>query len=515
MSSPLTVLRHPAAKSLHFIGIQGSGMAPLAGFLAKYAQQNPHQIGPVSLQGSDRQKAGYLPAAHPFQVWGYHDPKHLSSPEKRGAAPVAGVVYSSAIAADHLERQEADSLHLPQWHRSQLLSALSSLHKRRIWVTGSNGKTTTTALLTHLLHTAGHDPSAVVGGGMLHQQRLGYRVGAGGVWVAEADESDGTHTSYHSDVAVITDATEDHLDYYGDLSQLLRSMAQFAAQCSTWVIVDSDDPRLVAAVRSSAPHLITVGTTDDALYRIAKTSSTQAGCTFELRPQKLSQHPTSLPPLPPLKGALPHLIGEHQCRNAAFAVLAAYASSYTSSSSSEPLSPTAVMQGCRSFQGVARRLERAYESPHLLMLDDYAHNPLKVRAACQAVRQTYPEAFLEVIWEAHKQHRFTKHLKAFAAALKEAQHIMLLPLYEPYSPLMPSSPPPSTEQIARKLRSAEPTLATIAPLQNTEAAAENSQALRRAQMRQHLSVILVLGAGHSYLAHQSILEHLKPSLPPA
>ena len=475
------LLESSTFKTLHFIGIQGSGMAPMACFVQEFFKNR------VRVQGSDLQDRGYLPASFSGEVWQGHDGEYVS-------ASVAAVVYSSAIAEDHVERQAAARLGIPQYHRSELLGALSSFHGFRIWVTGSNGKTSTTALLTHQLVVAGVDVSAVVGGGMIAENRLGYLVGEGGVWVGEADESDGSHAHLGGDVAVITDVTADHLDYYGSQASLLDSIREFALKAKKYVIVGGDDPQLLAALEleSLTAEVITVGFKPGVDYQIKEARSSRGGCSFDL----LTQGGSSSLSLPSQSYSMPYMLGEHSCKNGAMAVVAAYVHTKNAVS---------VQESCASFPGVVRRLEKVYEGDQLTVFDDYAHNPLKVRSACEAVRRAYPEAFMEVVFEVHKQHRLKSHMTEFCQALECADHILLPPLYEPTSPLASVVVTPPPHHLVPLFR--QHISVPVRPLEDYSKTASCSEALKRASQGT-AAVVLILGAGRSYLARQNLAHHL-------
>ena len=335
-------------------------------------------------------------------------------------------------------------------------------------------------------------------------------------------------------IGIITDITGEHLDYHGHddggRSGLLASMTAFAhghkkvvliggAQSGELTVTLAKQLRTIAPVPATeAPAIITVGTSDQDLYRVhplstcsVTTSSggSRRGSYFELSPQHLAEHPQHLPPLPRHRYHIPTLIGKHSCLNAAFAVLACYA--HTRSD------PTLLEKALTSFRGVARRLEKVFESSHLTIWNDYAHNPIKVRAAVEAVRASHPGTYLETLWEPHKQDRLREGgLQAFAQALSPCDHILVAPLYEPRGPLSPPGPPPTTEEIVEKLsvalehhRAGKHVPPLITALPAYKQLSHRSKALNYAPglgKKNRHRTLLIMGAGRS----QQALSYLGP-----
>jgi len=183
---------------VHFIAIGGAGMSGVAAMFAASG---------VRVSGSDQADSAALTALAGLGIRTFvgHDPAHL------GAAST--VVVSSAVRETNPELAEARRRGLRVWHRSAALAALM-LGRTGIAITGTHGKTTTTAMTAVLLSGAGADPSYVVGSPLADTGRA-YHLGTGDPFVIEADESDGSFRQYPAQVVVITNVEADHLDNWG------------------------------------------------------------------------------------------------------------------------------------------------------------------------------------------------------------------------------------------------------------------------------------------------------------
>jgi len=145
------------------------------------------------------------------------------------------VVYSSAVRAGNPELVEAERRHIPVIPRAEMLAEVMRL-KHGIAVAGTHGKTTTTSLIAHVLHAAGLDPTAVIGGRVIAAgvDPTGARLGRGECLVAEADESDGSFLRLAPVVAVITNIDPEHLDHYGSYEAIQNAFVQFANSVPFW-----------------------------------------------------------------------------------------------------------------------------------------------------------------------------------------------------------------------------------------------------------------------------------------
>ena len=229
-----------SGRPFHFIGIGGIGMSALAQVLAgrnvpisgsdlrlNHITQRLEKLGAHIFEGQLAQNLNFFQ----FQA----------GENLQDAAPVSAtskilpqVVCSTAISTSNAEYRAALDLGCPIFHRSDLLAALIHEYSQSIAVSGTHGKTTTSALLSHTLHTLGLDPTVIVGGEI---QSLGTnaRLGHSNYLVAEADESDGSLVKFHPQIGIVTNIELDHPDHYSSLEKVIETFQQFGQQCKVLV----------------------------------------------------------------------------------------------------------------------------------------------------------------------------------------------------------------------------------------------------------------------------------------
>jgi UDP-N-acetylmuramate--alanine ligase len=387
---------------IHIMGIGGSGMSPIARVL--------HARG-VRVSGDDRAASPVLDAlnAEGIQAWAGHDPAHLEG--------IDVLAPSSAISQDEPELVEARNRKLRVWHRGDLLNALLS-DKTAIAIAGTHGKTTTTAMIAHVLMDAGLDPSFIVGG---NSPSLGVnaRNGAGEPFVLEADEYDRTFLRYQPKVAVVTNVEFDHPDTFKDYADTLAAFASFAESVPEdgALIACADDEgcadMLKAAGQRNAPvvdygihrgmwratnvRANTLGGMDFAFHGPAASGSGETGGTCSLR-----------------------LAGEHNVRNALAALIVADACGV-------PVADAARALG--AFRGTERRFELKGEARGVRVFDDYGHHPTEIKATLSGARMRFPLARIWAIWQPHTYSRTAALLDTFAEAFEDADMVIVLPIY--------------------------------------------------------------------------------------
>ncbi|NLF15693.1 MAG: hypothetical protein GX595_00325, partial [Lentisphaerae bacterium] len=342
-------------RRVHFTGIGGVGMAGLAHILADWG---------VGLTGSDAAASAMT-----------------RSLERRGIAVRVGhdagmvsgadvLVYSNAVPPDNPERAAAASQGLATCLRGEFLAQVAACFPVVVSVGGSHGKTTTTAMIAHILRACGRSPGYLVGG-QVHGWERSAAAGAGEVLVTEVDESDGTQALIASTVAVITNIDDDHSWSLGGEAALRRNFAAFAAKATRVVSWDSPATRSVLGAHGAC-HL--------------------AG-------------PGDIPP----ELSLPQA-GEHNRRNACLAILATAALGVPRDEA---------LRALRSFPGVERRLSLRFRSPgaRRVIVEDYAHHPVELQASLEALRQSWPQHRLRVVFQPHRYERVRRYGEAFAGIL--------------------------------------------------------------------------------------------------
>ncbi len=337
-------------KRIHFIGIGGSGMCPLAEIL--------HSEG-YALSGSDNNESDTLARI-----------RALGIPVTMGqkAENIAGaemVVYTAALLKDNPELVAAKESGIPTFERAKLFGAISRLYKDCIGICGTHGKTTVTSMTTQVMLEAKLDPSAVIGGKLPLIDANG-RVGKSEHFVCEACEFVDTFLELSPAVAVILNIDEDHLDYFKTLDNLILSFHKFADMATDAVLYNGDDANTLKAMHGiTGKTLVTFGFRNTNNY-YPENISTARGAFYGFDVmhggEKLGHIQLNVP-------------GRHNILNA----LAAIAASMHAGADF-----TACKAGLEAFGGAGRRFEMLGEYAGITFADDYAHHPAELRVTLES-----------------------------------------------------------------------------------------------------------------------------------
>ena len=288
------------------------------------------------------------------KVYFGHSAQHIT-PDMR-------VIYTSDIRPDNPEFLAAQQLKCPLMHRSELLAELMRGYKT-LAIAGTHGKTTTTALLTHVLREAKYDPSFAVGGVLPKLHNSGH--GSGDYFVAEADESDGTFLRYSPWGAIVTNIDLDHLDHYKSENALIEAFQAFMEKVSVkdhlfWC---GDDVRL----HSLQPAGISYGFGEENQLRASHFYQEGWNSLFDIYFQ--GRH------YPKIQLAR---IGKHNVLNA----LAVFGMA-----TSIGISENTIRQAFQTFEGVGMRCEKKGEAYGIQFIDDYAHHPTEIQCTLNGLRE--------------------------------------------------------------------------------------------------------------------------------
>lgn len=446
---PVPLIPVSALGRVHFIAVGGAGMSGIA---ALYAE-----LG-VPVSGSDQADSATLRelAASGVRTYVGHDPAQL------GAADT--VVISSAVRETNPELAEARRRGLRVWHRSAALGALM-LGRIGVAVTGTHGKTTTSAMIATLLTAAGADPGYVVGS-PLRDTGQSHRLGQGEVFVIEADESDGSFLQYPAQLVVITNIEADHLDNWGTPQAYAEGFATLAgAEAVTTVVINADDPgavALAAALRVAGTRVISFGESPTADVRLTEVGHGRRGATAVLH------GPTDSGPL---ELSVP---GRYNLHNAA----AAYAVGVSLGIPGAQLRAAAA-----AFAGTNRRFQPVAEVAGVRIFDDYAHHPTEVRATLTAARELAAGGRLVACFQPHLFTRTRDFADDFGAALGLADLAVVCGIYPAREDPLPGV---TGELVAR----AVPTTAEVRYVESIGAAAGVLAGLVRAG-----DLVVTIGAG--------------------
>lgn len=342
-----------SVKRIHFIGIGGSGMCPLAEIL--------HSEG-YRLSGSDNNPSDTLDRIKALGI-----PVEMGQrAENIGDAEM--VVYTAALLPDNPELVAAKESGVPTFERAELFGAISRLYKTCIGVCGTHGKTTTTSMLTQMLLEAGLDPSAVIGG-KLPKIGANGRVGKSDTFVCEACEFKDTFLHLSPSVAVILNIDEDHMDYFKTMENLIRSFHTFAKMARDAVVYNGDDANTRRALEGvTGKTLVSFGFSETNDW-YAENLSVEHGAydAFDVVHNGAVLGRVTL--------AVP---GRHNVLNA----LAAFAAAALAGADF-----AAAQKGLEAFGGAGRRFENLGTYRGITFVDDYAHHPAELRVTLEAAMQ--------------------------------------------------------------------------------------------------------------------------------
>jgi UDP-N-acetylmuramate--alanine ligase len=396
--SPVTLPTPAELGPVHFIAIGGSGMNGIAVMLLDSG---------VPVSGSDRQDSKYLRAlqAAGARVYVGHRAEQLDQAQT--------VVASSAIREDNPELAEARRRGLRVLHRSAALGSLM-LGRRGIAVAGTHGKTTTTAMIAHVLTGCGYDPSFVIGGAMTGSATGGH-LGSGELMVVEADESDGSFLQYPAEVAVVTNVDPDHLSNWGTAENYADGFLSFATGDQVRLVVISADDSGAAALNARLRRYIAAGSADievvtfgespAADVRITGMELAGSGSSFALHRDDRGG---------PVALAVP---GHYNVLNAA----AAYAvTTWLGADEAE------VRRELTAYSGTYRRFQLIGTEDGVRVYDDYAHHPTEVRNTLVAARTAVGDGRVVVCFQPHLYTRTRDFWPQLAAALEEADQAVVM-----------------------------------------------------------------------------------------
>jgi UDP-N-acetylmuramate--alanine ligase len=380
---------------VHLVGVGGAGMSGIARILLARG---------VAVTGSDAKDSMALRALNALGASTFvgHDAAHVGD-------GVDTVVVSSAIRPDNPEVVEAHRRGIAVEPRAAVLAALMKGYVG-VAVAGTHGKTTTTSMLTVALQACGVDPSFAIGGD-LNEAGSNAHHGTGDVFVAEADESDGSFLRYAPWAAILTNVEPDHLDHYGDAAAYAAAFADFASRVDPagLLVVCADDPGAVSAAASATAKVVTYGVAHDADLRVDSVMLTGARSSFELvdRGRRLGVFWLSVP-------------GRHNVLNAAAAVAAGIGLG---------MPVAALRSGLQSFGGARRRFESRGEAAGVRVFDDYAHHPTELVATLTAARVVAGSGRLVVAFQPHLYSRTQAFAREFGAALGLADEVVVMEVY--------------------------------------------------------------------------------------
>ncbi|MGN1043994.1 MAG: UDP-N-acetylmuramate--L-alanine ligase [Acutalibacteraceae bacterium] len=445
-------------KKIHFIGIGGSGMFPLASIL--------HSKGFI-VTGSDIYPSDTLEKVKSLGI----DVK--LNQEEKNITNQNLVVFSAAIKETNPEIIAAKSKNIPIIERSVMLGIIFNKYGNSIGVSGTHGKTTTTSMIASALLDLGKDPTAVIGG-TLPKIKSNSCCGTSDIIVAEACEYVDSFLQLNPTISVITNIEADHLDYFGSLENVKKSFKKFALQTKNLIIANGDDKNIRDTLKNLKTKILFFGISDTNDFYAKNIVFNKMQCAeFDVfsGDKKISHISLSVP-------------GKHNVFNA----LASLTVCMELGSNIKDIE-----KSLHNFSGVHRRFENLGTINNITVVDDFAHHPTEIKTTLSAaVKMGFKRVW--AIFQPHTYSRTSMFLNEFAEALSEPDKVIIseiLPVRETNTYGIHS------EDLVKKLNNAIyiPTFEKI-----TNYVVENAC---------EGDLIITLGGGNIYKCANMIVENLK------
>jgi UDP-N-acetylmuramate--alanine ligase len=366
------------AKRIHFIGIGGIGISAIARMM---------QAEGKVVSGSDRDQSKVTDELGKLSI-------KITIGQEAGNIPEECdlVVYTHALGQDNLELVEAKKRSIPLLTYPQTLDLISK-EKYTIAISGTHGKTTTTAMVAKVLIDAGLDPTVIVGSLMKNPDgtESNFRAGKSRYLVVEADEYKKSFHNLHPKILVINNIDEDHLDFYKDLADIQDSFKEVALKVPAdgFIIADPKNPH-VTPVLEDLP-----------------------GKIIDFTPYIQSDLTLKVP-------------GKHNKSNAGVALAIADVLK---------IDRNEALKSLQEFGGLWRRFEfKGKTKGGAEVYDDYAHNPQKVLATLEGAREMFPDKKIIAVYQPHLYSRTKTLFNEFTKAFDEADMTLFIPIYPAREP---------------------------------------------------------------------------------
>ena len=372
--------------SIYFVGIGGIGMSALARYYMRKG---------ISVSGYDLTRS---PLTEQLEREGarihYCDAPELITDD------IDLVIYTPAVPQSLNEMVAIRQKGIRMMKRAEALGMISRNHFT-IAVAGTHGKTSTTAMLTHIATSTHTDTTAFIGGIANNIESNIVLGGDDSLLIAEADEYDCSFLQLSPNISIITSIDADHLDIYGDLEHLRDSFSTFASQTEGCVICHEN------AKIEGLRNMITYGT-GDCDYRIGMAGYSNGRSSFSVSHHGTSTH-IELP-----------AYGMHNVMNATAAFAAAC---------EKGIEANAIANALSTYKGVKRRLDVIVSNARHTYIDDYAHHPQEIKSSITAIREAFPDKKITVVFQPHLFSRTRDFANEFAETLSLADSVMLLDIY--------------------------------------------------------------------------------------
>ena len=398
MSSPdIYTLAQLAKLKIHFIGLGGAGMSGIARIMLAKG---------FTVSGSDKTDSPVLTSLKALGA------KVFVGHIKENLADAQLVIISAAITENNPELVAAKQGGIPVVARANALAWLMS-ESTSVAVAGTHGKTTTTAMLTVALQSAGADPSFAIGG-TINNAGTNAHSGSGSIFVAEADESDGSFLAYKPSGAIITNVELDHADHFADEEAVFAVFEQFVDSIKPggFLVACGDDSgvkHLLSQIKRSDLKILLYGEDSNNDFRIDRINlaPTTSSAALTITGRKIGELNLAV-------------AGKHNLLNAVAAFAAGSAMGITEDK---------LITGLKSFTGTRRRFELKGEVAGVKVIDDYGHHPTEINVTLTAAKNLAQSGRVLVVFQPHRYSRTAVFSHQFAKALANSDFTFLLEVY--------------------------------------------------------------------------------------
>lgn len=387
-------------KRIHFIGIGGAGMSGIAEVLLNLGYQ---------VSGSD------LRQSHVTQRLQELGAEIFLGHRGNNILDVDVVVCSTAIPKHNPEIEAAKERRVPIVRRAEMLAELMRF-RHGIAVAGTHGKTTTTSLLASIYAEGGYDPTFVIGG-LLNSAGSNAKLGKSRYFIAEADESDASFLHLQPMVSVVTNIEADHMDTYGgDFKNLENNFIDFLHNLPFYglAVMCIDDETIQELTPRISRPTVTYGFSQKADVRAIDYEQRGTKSYFKVvRRDCVGELDIEL-----------NLPGKHNVQNALAAIAVA---------TDDGVSDKAIQKALSAFEGIGRRFQMygdyTVDGKTVTLVDDYGHHPSEVHATIKALRKSWPERRLVMVYQPHRYSRTRDLYEDFCAVLSEVDELVMLEVY--------------------------------------------------------------------------------------
>ncbi|MDW8066771.1 MAG: UDP-N-acetylmuramate--L-alanine ligase [Aquificaceae bacterium] len=381
-------------KSFHFVGIGGIGMSGIAQILLDMGYK---------VSGSD------IKENRNIELLRKKGAKVYIGHREENVEGVQVVVYSSAVSENNPEIRKARASGVPVIPRGEMLAEIFRLGEG-IAVSGSHGKTTTTSMIAHTFHLAGHDPTVLIGG-VLHSLGSNAKLGKDKLIISEADESDGSFLRLLPTVAVVTNVDKEHIGFYKDIEDIKMAFLKFVDSVPFYgfAVLNMDEENCTWLAERTHRRVVGYGIHKDAQVMAKNLRLLEGRYLFELfwEGRRLGEVHLGVP-------------GKHNVYNALACACVCLEAGIEF--------PT-IKKSLESFKNAERRIDLKGYIGSVPVYDDYGHHPTEIRAVLRAIRDMHPDRGIILAFQPHRYSRTYYLFKEFIEVLKEADLCLVTDVY--------------------------------------------------------------------------------------